>query len=105
MFLQTLFYLLGVHFLCDYPLQGDFLARAKAEGPLRLWHLFGHSMIHGLGVAIVTHSVVLGVCETVMHMIIDYGKTRKMTTFGQDQALHVACKVIWAMHVWIGGAL
>lgn len=34
--------LLAVHWLCDYPLQGDFLSKAKQNGPLRVYHLIAH---------------------------------------------------------------
>ncbi|WP_102958405.1 DUF3307 domain-containing protein [Mangrovicella endophytica] len=83
------------HFVCDYPLQGTFLASAKVQGPLRLWHLFGHSAIHGGAVGLITGSTVLGIAETLAHMIIDELKTRGVTSFAADQSLHMASKVIW----------
>ena len=30
------------HWLADYPLQSDFLVKAKVEGPLRAYHLVAH---------------------------------------------------------------
>lgn len=100
--LQVAFLLIAVHFVLDYPLQGDFLARAKAEGPLRVWHLFGHSVIHGAGVMLVTGSIGLGVAETVVHAAIDEAKVRGWTTFAHDQALHMVCKIVW-LTVWAIG--
>ncbi len=91
--------LLAAHFVCDYPLQGDFLAKAKAQGPLRLWHLFGHSMIHGGAVALVTGWATLGILETICHMLIDELKVRGITSFATDQALHMVCKAAWIVIV------
>jgi len=93
--LHTFCLLIAGHFVADYPLQGDFLATAKQKGPLRLWHLFGHSAIHGGAVLLVTGSLALGLAETAVHMGIDELKTRGVTSFAQDQALHVICKVLW----------
>jgi hypothetical protein len=93
--LTTFALLIAAHFVADYPLQGDFLATAKQKGPLRLWHLFGHSAIHGGAVGLVTGSLVLGLLETAAHMAIDELKTRGVTSFAMDQALHVVCKLLW----------
>jgi hypothetical protein len=91
--------LLGTHWICDYPLQGQFLSDAKAKGPLRVYHLIAHAGIHGAGVALVTGNVWLGLAEWVLHTIIDEAKIRGKTTFAQDQALHIACKLLWLVLV------
>ncbi|WP_245495455.1 DUF3307 domain-containing protein [Rhizobium ruizarguesonis] len=83
--------LLGAHWLCDYPLQGQFLSDAKQSGPLRVYHLIAHSGIQGAGVAVVTGNVWLGLLEWLAHTTIDEAKVRGKTTFSQDQALHIAC--------------
>ncbi len=88
-------YLLAAHFVCDYPLQGDFLSRAKQDGPLRLWHLVGHATIHGAAVSLVTGSIAMGLAEIAAHTAIDELKVRRVTTFGQDQFLHILCKAAW----------
>lgn len=98
--LLTLFYLLGAHALCDYPLQGDFLARGKNHrSPLPgvPWYqcLLAHSLIHGMAVALITGSVWLGIGETVFHIVIDFGKSHGAYGFNFDQMLHVGCKVAW----------
>jgi hypothetical protein len=87
--------MLAAHFVADYPLQGEFLAKAKAQGPLRVWHLFGHSAIHGAAVLLVTGSLLLCVLETLAHTLIDESKVRGRISFATDQALHVGCKVLW----------
>ena len=54
--------LLAVHWLCDYPLQGDFLSKAKQSCPLRVYHLMAHAGIQGAGVALVTGSISWRIC-------------------------------------------
>jgi len=98
--MSLLFYLLVGHAICDYPLQGDFLAKAKNYHlaiPGIPWQqaLFWHALMHGGAVAFLTHSLALGVVETIVHMGIDYAKCDGRTTFNQDQLLHVLCKVAY----------
>lgn len=94
--------LLGAHWLCDYPLQGQFLSDAKAKGPLRFYHLVAHAGIQGAAVALVTGNVWLGLAEWTAHTAIDEAKVRGKTTFAQDQALHIACKVLWLVLILAG---
>lgn len=87
------------HALADYPLQSDILAKGKnTVNPLPdmnpWWILFMHSAIHGGFVGVITGSVLYGFMETVWHMIIDNWKCRGKTTFIEDQALHIMCKVM-----------
>lgn len=100
---MTLFLILiGLHFLCDYPLQGDFLARGKSNFAEPLfgipwWHCnLAHAAIHGLAVGMATHSPMLGLLETIAHFFIDMGKSKKLFGINVDQALHIACKVAWS---------
>lgn len=79
--LEMLFWLLVAHAVCDYPLQGDFLARAKNHRLPVLsvpWQqaLVWHALIHGGAVALVTGSVPLGLAETAAHALIDHWKCR-----------------------------
>lgn len=99
---NLLFLMLAWHALADYPLQGDFLAKAKNESapiPGVPWYqaLAAHSMIHAGGVAVITGSVILGMCEAVAHFAIDRAKCRGMIGFNLDQALHVGCKALWTV--------
>jgi hypothetical protein len=97
--------LLAMHWLCDYPLQGQFLSDAKQSGPLRVYHLIAHSGIQGAGVALVTANVWLGLLEWLIHAIIDEAKVRGKTTFAQDQALHIGCKALWLVYLVVSAAL
>lgn len=100
--LVLLFWLLVAHALCDYPLQGDFLARAKNHRqpiPGVPWYqaLAAHALIHGGAVALLTGSVWFGLAEFSCHVAIDHAKCDGAFGFDVDQAIHVACKVAWAL--------
>lgn len=95
--------LLAMHFLCDYPLQGEFLAQAKNRNtPLGkiFWPraLIAHSVIHGGAVLLVTGSLLCAVCEVVIHAVTDYLKCESKISINADQAIHVACKLAWAAY-------
>lgn len=92
---MTALMLIGAHWVCDYPLQGQFLSDAKVNGPLRFYHLVAHAGIHGAAVALVTGNVWLGLAEWVAHTVIDELKVRGKTTFALDQVLHIVCKAVW----------
>lgn len=94
--------LLAGHALADYPLQGDFLAKAKNRAnpiPGVPWYhgLFPHALIHGGTVALITGIWWLGLAETIIHAATDDAKCMGRIGFNTDQAIHVACKVLWAV--------
>lgn len=89
------------HALADYPLQGDFLAKAKnraAPLPGVPWYhaLGAHAVIHAGGVYLITGSHWLGLAELAAHALIDDSKCMGRIGFNMDQALHVLCKALWA---------
>ena len=113
-------YLIVAHFLCDYPLQGNYMAMAKnrhlydkepfkGDEPFEdkydgfsvqrwkewFWVLSGHAIIHGGAVALITGIWWLGVLETIAHWLIDDAKCGGKLSYNQDQVLHIACKVVW----------
>lgn len=85
---------LCLHFVCDYPLQGDFLAKYKArwvnDGPNKIWlHcITAHSAIHALPVLLITGSLGLGAFMFVTHWIIDTLKCEGKISLNMDQFLH-----------------
>ena len=95
------------HVLADYPLQGDFLAKAKNRyAPIAgvPWYqaLGAHSAIHAGFVGIITGSMLLALCELIMHYRIDDAKCAEKISYNQDQALHIACKAWWTvLAVWV----
>lgn len=89
------------HALADYPLQGDFLAKAKnhtAPIPGVPWWqaLTAHSAIHAGIVGLVTGSLWLALAEFAIHNATDYAKCDGRISYNTDQAIHIACKVVWA---------
>ena len=95
--LTLFFMLLCSHFVCDYPLQSEFIAVGKS--PLKSPHcgvpwyyiMAGHAFTHGAGVFIVTGSVWLGIASRVN---ISTSKTPRENTSEPGpmrSALPVAC--------------
>lgn len=94
--------LLFAHLLFDYPLQGDWLARAKNRSdpiPHVPWYqaMFAHTAMHGMAVWIITGIPLLGLAEMAIHWITDDLKLQGELTFNQDQAIHIVCKAVWAV--------
>lgn len=99
--------MIAAHAVCDYPLQGDFLAKAKNRfAPLPgvpWWQALGaHSIIHGGAVGLITGSWALGLCEAIAHAVIDDRKCSGRLTFNQDQFLHIGFKVLWIIMYFTG---
>lgn len=93
--------LMGFHFIADYPLQGDFLSKAKNPWnriPGIPWHhaMMAHCGIHALFVGLITGSLLLAVLELILHFIIDTVKCASKISFTTDQNFHTFCKLFWA---------
>lgn len=100
-FIHLLVLLIFAHMLADYPLQGDFLSRAKNRtNPIPgfpWWQaLTAHASIHAGFVYVITGNLGLGAAELVAHWITDDLKCRGKISLNTDQAIHVICKIIWA---------
>jgi hypothetical protein len=101
--LSLLFLLVAAHAVMDFPLQGDMVATQKSRHSTHaiqqhvpwLYWLAAHALSHGLAVALVTGSAALGMWETLVHCVIDFGKCEKWFNIHVDQLLHVLCKVLW----------
>jgi hypothetical protein len=97
----SVFFLLIVgHCLADYPLQGDFISKAKNEHnpiPNVPWYqaMAAHCIIHGGFVGVITGSWVFGIGEAVLHFFIDSDKCAGRLSYNQDQFFHFLCKVGW----------
>jgi hypothetical protein len=100
LYASIFFWLIVGHSLCDYPLQGDFLARGKNHrlpipGIPSWMCLAAHSAIHAGAVALATGSIILGLVEFGLHALIDFGKCSEWYGFDSDQCLHVCCKCLY----------
>lgn len=100
--LLTLFLKLVIgHFVADYPLQGDFLSKAKnhkqpVPGVPFYQALIAHAAIQAGMVWLITGSLVAGSAEFLAHLMIDYAKCEGIISFNQDQIAHLLCKYIYA---------
>jgi len=107
--LQAIFLLFAGHALMDYPLQGEFLSTSKnrhflskLQDPSRppsiwLWCMTSHAMLHAVVVWAITGCFIVGMIEFALHWIIDFAKCENWTTFHQDQALHLICKIAYVI--------
>ena len=106
MVFEKLFWLVALHFIGDFQLQNDFIARNKAPGRSDVWPwvLGAHSAGHAVLVALVLGPV-FGAAEFVAHWVCDYAKSMGWmgggrTAFYVDQALHIAVKLVW-LGLWL----
>ncbi len=109
--IQIWFLLVLGHFVADYPLQSDFIAKGKnrfrpvdpstippGQKPMTIWPwvLTAHAATHAAAVFIVTGSAILALAELISHWLIDYGKCANRYGIHADQVAHIACKFLWA---------
>ncbi|MEB3266088.1 MAG: DUF3307 domain-containing protein [Cyanobacteriota bacterium] len=106
--LDLLILLAMAHFVCDFSLQGDRMARQKCPGASTavpwFWWLLAHAACHGLAVSLLSGSALLGLAETASHAAIDHLKCRSQISFSLDQGLHLACKAAWVAALAIQGS-
>lgn len=113
--LTLLFALLIGHAASDYWAQPDAMARGKNRNnpPMNVppgqvpkalwWHwLTAHALIHAGAVWLITQSPLLGFFEFLAHWMIDFAKCENWTGPNQDQALHIACKILWVTLLSLG---
>jgi hypothetical protein len=111
-----LLYLLAGHALVDFALQSEAMAIGKCPQtqhpaaravPWYYW-LTAHALLHGAMVGLVCLmmsikpllAAFLFVAETLFHAVIDFGKCRGWYGIHRDQALHLACKLLWWWIAW-----
>lgn len=111
-----LFLLICGHAIGDFTLQNEWIATNKNRHVRRnlspeiraqtqvIWpHLMtAHALHHGLIVYLITHNLTLGLAETVVHWLTDFGKCEKWYGFHLDQAIHVTCKFLWVALLVMG---
>ncbi len=96
--------LLLAHFLADYALQGDFMAKAKnhkAPFPGVPWQtvLLSHSAIHAAAVYLITGSLIMGATELIGHALTDWAKCDGRIGYNTDQAIHIGMKAAYVLAV------
>lgn len=99
------------HALGDYPLQGSFLASCKnrhadssaffegSQIPRGIWihALTAHSLIQAGIVWVISGSALIGILELILHWITDFIRCEEWISYTQDQAVHAACKILYAI--------
>lgn len=94
--------LLFAHIIFDFPLQGDFMAKAKNQAspiagiPPYLILSF-HCFLHSAAVYYLTGSKYVALFEFVTHFLLDFHKNRGNISFSQDQANHIMLKAIYGV--------
>lgn len=104
-----LFALLIGHALADYALQTSFISKAKCpcfwEGKGTQWNwvvvLAAHSLIHAGMVWIVTGMMWIALVELTLHFMIDKLKCDERFGFRTDQGLHVLCKAMFVVVIFV----
>lgn len=100
-------FLIASHFIGDYIFQPDAVAVGKNHKnakehlsvPWYYW-LFAHSIVHALGVYLVTQNITLFYIELIAHFIIDFSKCNKWINLHTDQFLHVTCKIFYVFYIF-----
>jgi len=100
---ELLLLLIAGHYLADFPLQGEFIAKMKGRPEAMGWHcLTAHAMIQGLVVAVMVAAlghawVAAFLAVAVTHWLIDLGKVRGLYGINADQSLHILVLLIVAV--------
>ena len=96
--MENILWVILAHYICDYPLQGTFLATTKGTNWYSMW---AHCIIYALGVSLALHLMgVFALWKAAVllctHYPIDYvkatakNKARALTSYLYiDQALHL----------------
>lgn len=104
--------LVAGHFIFDYPLQGDWLSKAKNPHMTlvpgeKIWPLAlaGHAVMHAACVMVVLLlwpglstdiALTFFFVEFVVHFFVDYMKCKGYFGYNTDQLIHLATKfVLW----------
>jgi hypothetical protein len=93
--------LVFAHILLDFPLQGDFMSKAKNRfnpipGVPAAMILTMHAALHGIAVYAITGIPWFGLSEFYAHAMIDDLKCENRIGFKADQIAHLAMKALFA---------
>ena len=91
--IQLFLMLVAGHYLADFALQDDFIARNKAAAlktAMGFHTLTAHSAIQGLVAGLISQNLAIGLIVAATHWFIDFGKAAK-SWYGIniDQFLHI----------------
>lgn len=92
--------LVFLHFVADFPLQGEYIAINKdpaSANPNWAWIMSAHCTIHAGFVLLITGSAILFFLELFTHFAVDIAKCKSLIGFTTDQALHLISKLVWLL--------
>ena len=106
-YIGLFFLLIAGHFVADFSLQSDVMAREKrraSESELQkhvpwYWWLTAHAFTHGFVIWFILGSWWIALAETIAHWFIDFGKCEGYYGIKVDQFLHLWCKIMWLSYV------
>lgn len=116
--LDSLFLLVFGHALADFVLQPEAMGYGKNRNanihdkehslfPDWWYWLTAHSLVHGGIVYLICYSLlgsmyalILGLLESVLHWLTDYAKCEGWISVHQDQAIHIFCKLLYALLIY-----
>lgn len=112
-FIEILFVLLFLHFLADFSLQSEAMAKGKnrhfrSEYILKgeknkitwFYWLTAHTFIQGGLIFIFFPIIWIALIEVVFHFLLDFLKCDNVTNPHIDQGLHVLLRIIYAMVIF-----
>lgn len=94
--MNTLLYLIAGHYLGDYGLQNDYIAKEKGNS---LHVMIAHCSIQAGTVLLATGNGDLALIEFAIHWVVDTLKCRNLISLNVDQAIHITCRIAYAL--WI----
>ena len=114
-FVETLFLLVCGHAAGDFVLQPDAMGYGKNRNdkihdkehslfPHWYYWMTAHALVHGGIVYLVTNSLTPGCIETVVHWVTDFSKCEGWIDIDTDQAIHIGCKIGYALVLYAVGA-
>ncbi len=90
---EKILVLLFCHFVGDYVLQSDFLARTKGTN---WWHLLAHSTLYILPFYACFGASAILFMTWIIHFVTDACKARyKMIGYVVDQVIHLLNLLLW----------
>ena len=106
MILEIMFWLLGAHFMADYPLQSPEMGKYKNKRnqplppdekakPVKVWvaYLTAHAFIHA-GLSALVVGIPFGITIGLCHWIQDYLKCKIQYSPNLDQFIHISILII-----------
>lgn len=103
--IELFFKLVIGHFLADFPLQGDFLSKAKNYNTAiphvpPFWAMAAHCAIQAGMVWLITNHWGFALIEFMAHWVIDALKIENEITFSGDQIMHILCKLLYVLMIY-----